>query len=60
MRALLFFYIFSNICAAQLYENTKNSPLSVLSVIKKDHYKAKKNIEDFSPYFEPVSAILRG
>ena len=59
MRALLFFYFFSNICTAQLYENTKNSPLSVLSVIKKDHYKAKKNIEDFSPlWVDSLKLIL--
>ena len=59
MRALLFFYIFSNICTAQLYENTKNSPLSVLSVIKKDHYKPKKIIEDFNPlWVDSLKLIL--
>ena len=49
MRTFLFFYILINICAAQLYENPKNSPSSILSVIKKEHRKPKKTIEDFSP-----------
>ena len=59
MRAILFFYVFSNICTAQLYENTKNSPLSVLSVIKNDYYKPKKIIEDFSPlWVDSLKLIL--
>jgi len=49
MKTFLFFYIFIHVCFAQLYENTKNSPLSVLSVIKKKHHEPRKIIGDFDP-----------
>ena len=59
MKIFLFFYIFINICIAQLYENPKNSPSSILSVIKKEHIKPKKTIEDFSPlWVDSLKLIL--
>ena len=59
MKTLLFFYIFTNICVGQLYESTKNSPLSILSVIKKEYHKPKKNIEDFNPlWVDSLELIL--
>ncbi len=59
MRAFLFFCIFTNVCVAQLYETTKNSPLSVLSIIKKASHKPKKVIEDFNPlWVDSLKLIL--
>ncbi len=59
MRAFLFFSIFTNICSAQLYESTKNSPLSVLSIIKDISHKPKKIIEDFNPlWVDSLKLIL--
>ena len=58
MKKLLFFYIFTNICVGQLYEITKNSPLSVLSVIEKEYLKPKKIIEDFNPLWVDSLELL--
>ena len=59
MKTLLFVYAFTSICTAQLYENTKNSPLSVLSIIKKKSYKTQKTIEDFNPlWVDSLELIL--
>ena len=59
MKTFLFFYILINICAAQLYENPKNSPSSILSVIKKEQHKPKKTIKDFSPlWVDSLKLIL--
>ena len=58
MKKLLFFYIFTNICVGQLYESTKNSPLSVLSVIEKEYLKPKKIIEDFNPLWVDSLELL--
>ena len=59
MKTLLFVYAFTSFCTAQLYENTKNSPSSVLSIIKKNAYKPKKIIEDFSPlWVDSLELIL--
>ena len=59
MKKILFFYIFTNICVGQLYENAKNSPLSILSVIKKEYHKPKKIAEDFNPlWVDSLELIL--
>ena len=59
MKSILFIFIFTNICTAQLYENTKNSPLSVLSKIKKECHKPKKIIKDFNPlWVDSLELIL--
>ena len=59
MKTLLFFYIFTNICAAQLYEIPKNSPLSVLSTIAKKSYQPKNIVEDFNPlWVDSLKLIL--
>ena len=59
MKTLLFFYIFTNICVGQLSESTKNSPLSVLSVIEKEYHTPKSIIEDFNPlWVESLELIL--
>ena len=59
MKFFLFSYVFVHVCAAQLYENPKNSPSSILSVIKKEHRKPKKTIEDFSPsWVDSLKLIL--
>ena len=51
MKIFLFFYIFINICIAQLYESPKNSPSSILSVIKKEHIKNLcESVKSFDPY----------
>ena len=59
MKTLLFVYAFTSFCTAQLYETTKNSPLSVLSIIKKKSYKTQKTIEDFNPlWVDSLELIL--
>ena len=59
MKTFLFFYIFTNVCSAQMYEKTKNSPLSILSIIKKEHHKPKRIAEDFNPlWVDSLKLIL--
>ena len=59
MRTILFFGLFTNICLTQIHENIKNSPLSVLSSIKKQSYDPKKIIGDFNPlWVDSLELIL--
>ncbi len=59
MRAFFFLFIFTNVGVAQLYETTKNSPLSILSIIKKTSHKPKKITEDFNPlWVDSLKLIL--
>mgnify|MGYP001292747896 FL=1 len=59
MKTFLFFYIFTNVCSAQMYEKTKNSPLSILSIIKKEHHIPERIAEDFNPlWVDSLKLIL--
>ena len=59
MKTLIFFWLFTNICVGQIHENIKNSPLSVLSIIKKQSYNPKKIIGDFNPlWVDSLELIL--
>ncbi len=59
MQTFIFLSIFVNVCVAQQYETTKNSPLSVLSIIKEKSNKPQKIIEDFNPlWVDSLKLIL--
>tara|TARA_B100001115_G_C15834014_1_gene416765 strand:- start:801 stop:1535 length:735 start_codon:yes stop_codon:yes gene_type:complete len=59
MRVFIFFNICTSLCLAQLYENSKNSPLSILSTVKKKSFELKKPLEDFNPvWVDSLKLIL--
>ena len=49
MIKILFFYVFTNFCIAQLQENPRNSSLSVLSTIKEKVLDPETSISNFNP-----------